>query len=587
MTIPSATLTIQDGSLGIAPASSDNVAVVVGVCSKGTPATVYGGFRDITQLVAACGYGPAVEAAALLILAGALVYVVAVTPTYDGAASTVTFTGSGAGRVSTPSFAPREQITAVCTAAGALGTAAFTFALGTGAASAPVTSAAGWSSTGYYVIGTMTKLVWTAGDGFDVGDTFTVSTVGVVTQSVNAGAATGVLNTQTSQPFDDYTIRVEVRATGSPGTGTFKYTLDYFLDEGGNDLSTWSPDIIIPSGFKYAIPYTGVFLTFSNASFTDGDLHDATTIASGVSTTNVTAGFTALYAQVALVYKFVHVVSISTSAAGAATLAGVVDTNTTTASTAFRYIRAIIDVPTVGTRILSGGAPIADTADTDAVVAAAFAALDEARVVWGAGDFLCISALNGRLCRRPASWQAAMRAAKAPISQNLHRVKSGALQNVRKLYRDEGSTEALDAGRFLTLRSHIGKPGYYITRGRTGANSTSDFSRLANAFVMDKACTIARAKGVDLIGETVTVNDDGTITEAAASAIESDINNALRQGLVDTGHASRSYVVVSRTANVLSTSTLPITVRVTPLGSTDFLEFTMGFTSPSAAAAAA
>jgi hypothetical protein len=433
------------------------------------------------------------------------------------------------------------------------------------AASAPVTSAAGWSSTGYVVPGTMTNLVFTEGTGFDVGDTFTISTLGVITQTANgAGGHTGTISAQTSQPIDDYTLRVEVRSTGSPGTGTFRYTLDYFVDEGGNDLSTWSPDIIIPSGFKYALPNTGIFLTFSNASYTLGDTFDATTIASGVSTSNVTAAYSALFAQAALSYKFVHVVAMSASAAGAATLAGVVDTNMTTASTAFRYIRSIIDVPTVGTRILSGGAPIADTADTDSTVASAFAALDQPRVIWGAGDFLCISGLNGRLCRRPASWQAAMRAAAAPISQNLHRVRSGALKNVRKLYRDEASTEALDAARFLTLRTHIGKPGYYITRGRTGANNTSDFSRLANAFVMDRACQIARAKGVDLIGEDVPVNANGNIREDAAVAIESEITQALNEGLVDPGYAVACIVTVSRTQNVLSTATLPIGVRVRP-----------------------
>lgn len=586
MPIPSATLSIQDGSLGISPPSSGNVAVVTGVCSKGTPNTVYGGFRDITTMVNQLGYGPAVEAAALIIAAGGLVYVVPVTPSYDGAASTVTFIGSGAGRVSTPSFAPGQQITVVCTTAGTLGTAAFTYAHGTGVASAPVTSAAGWSSTGWYVPGCLTNLVFTAGDGFDVGDTFTISTLGVITQTANgAGGHTGSIASQTSQPFDDYTIRVEILSTGAPGTGTFKFTTDYFVDESGNDLSTWSAPIVIPSGFKFAVPNTGIFLTFSNASYTDGDTFDATTIASGVSTANVTAAANALFAQVALVYKFLHVVAMSASAAGAATLAGVVDTAMSVAAAAFRYIRAIIDVPTVGSRILSGGAPIADTADTDSVLAAAFVALDEPRVVWGAGDFLCISAVNGRLCRRPASWQAAMRAAAAPISQNLHRVRSGALRNVRKLYRDEAATEALDAARFLTLRSHIGKPGYYITRGRTGANNTSDFSRLANAFVMDAACAIARAKGVDLIGEDLPVNANGTIQEAAALAIEADIAQALTEQLIDRGHAVAVTVTVSRTQNILSTALLPISIRVRPRAGIDYVEETLGFLVPIAAAA--
>ena len=156
---------------------------------------------------------------------------------------------------------------------------------------------------------------------------------------------------------------------------------------------------------------------------------------------------------------------------------------------------------------------------------------------------------------------------------------------MRSHNRDEAATEALDAGRFLTLRTHLGKAGFYITRGRTGAASTSDFSRIANRRVMDRACQIARAAGVELIGDTVAVNDNGTITEKAAQKIEAGINKQLTEALVDSGHASNSNVTVSRTANVLSTSTLPVTVRVTPLGSTDFIEYDIGFTSPSAAAA--
>lgn len=585
MPIPSATLTIQDGSLGISPPASGNVSVVVGVCTKGTPNTVYGAFRDITVLVATLGYGPAVEDAALQILNGGTVYVVAVDPQYDGALSAVTKVGTGAGTV-TVGLAPPDQITVVCVTAGNNGTAAFTYQIGSGPVSAPVVSVAG-ATWVWKIPGTLAKLTLTQNTGYDLTDAWTVSPVGVVTQTVNGGAGTGALTLTSSQPTDDYTAQVEILSTGLPGVGTFRYTLDSFTDDSGADLSTWSDSILIPAGFKYAIPGSGIFLTFTNSSFTDGDLHGFTSIASSVSTANITAAHTALYAQSSLDYGFVHTVAMSASAAGAATLAGVVDTAMTTAESAFRYIFGIIDVPTVGSRILSGGLPISDTADTDSVVNAAFAGIASLRVIWGAGDFLCTSAINGRLCRRPASWQAAAWAAKLPISLNLHRVKSGPLKSIRKLFRDEGVTQALDSGRFLTLRSHIGKPGYFITRGRTGAASTSDFARLANRRVMDRACQIARAKGVDEIGETVPCNDNGTIKDKSAALIETEINKALTEALVDTGHASAAYVIVSRTANVVSTSTLPISVRVAALGSTDFVEFTLGFVSPSAAAAAA
>lgn len=586
MALPSATLSIQDGSLGISPDASGNRSVVMGVCSKGTPATVYGAFRDVSTLVATCGYGPAVEAAALQLLRGGTVYVVPTTNTNDGAASSVTKVGTGTGTVSSISFAPLEQILVTCTTTGDLGTAAFTFKIGSGTTSAPVTSEAGWSS-GYAPVGApLTKLSFIKGAGatyFEAGDVFTVSTTVAEATNVSVvrtGSSTGHIQ-QASEPVDDLTVKLQIRATGAAGTGTFRYTLDAFTDEAGNDLSTYSADILIPSGQKYQLPNTGVVVNFDANSFTVNDTHAVNISATGTNTTHVGSAFSALYALPSLSYGFVHVAHMPSSAANAATLAAYVAGQMTTAETAFRYVRGIIDVPTSGTRIASATA----SAQSDSTVASAFASTSSTRVIHGAGDFLAVSAVNGRLRRCPASWQAAMEMAGRPIHENLHRVRSGPLKAVRRLYRDEGATEALDSARFLTLRTHIGKSGVYITRGRTSADSTSDYSRISNGRVMDRACEVVRAKAVDLIGETVPVNDNGTIKEKTAAAIEAEINNALINALVAEGHASSSSVTVNRSWNVLSTSKVKIAVRVTPLGSADEIEVEIGFTNPNQATA--
>jgi hypothetical protein len=39
-------------------------------------------------------------------------------------------------------------------------------------------------------------------------------------------------------------------------------------------------------------------------------------------------------------------------------------------------------------------------------------------------------------------------------------------------------------------------------------------------------------------------------------------------------------VVVNRSANILSTSTLPVTVRITPLGYMKYISTNIGFTNP-------
>lgn len=592
MAIPNTSVTILDGQIGIVTPAAGNATVTFGMSSKAIPNTLYGGYQgNLTQLVTDLGYGPGVEALALKVAAGGGPhYFMEPTPSYDGALSAVTTVAAGAGTM-TVNMAPASTITIVCTTTGALATAAFTYKIGTGATSAPVISAAAYTSTGWLIPGTQTTLIFTAGNGFDATDTWTITNIGVITHTVTSGSATGALSSQTSQPFDDYTFRIQCTGTGSPATGTFKWTSDNFYADDGSDLSNWSSSIVIPgSPYKYAIPNTGVYLIFVNSSYTSGDYFTFTSIASGVTTSNVTAAFTALY-LLNTSYGGGHVAAMPTSAANAATLATTVDTNMTTAQTAQSYIWWFSDCPSVGSRILSGGFPIADTADTDAVIATAFVNATYKRVATGAGDFLCTSPINGRLTRRPASWAAAARAGAVPISHNLHFVGDGPLPSVVKLYRNENTVQALDAARLTTLRTVPGKGGYFITRGRTLADSTSDFSNFMHRRVMDASCRVVVAAAADLIGATVPLNSNGTIDEGAAQRIEAGINSKLVAAIIDAGYASRSasgqYVTVNRTHNIAADSTIQITVKIIPLGTLDNIDVTIGYAIETASSAAA
>lgn len=586
MTIPNVAVTILDGQIGIVTPSVGNSTVTFGASSKAIPNTLYGGYQgNLTQLVTDLGYGPGVEALALKVASGGGPhYFMSPTPSYDGALSAVTAVKAGAGAL-TVAMAPASTITVVIVTAGAIGTFTATFAIGSGAASAPVQSVAGWSSTGYLVPGTQTTLVFANNAGvFNSGDTHTISNIGVITAVVGVGA--GTVASQTSQPFDDYTFRVQILSTGSPATGTFRWASDNFYADDGSDLSNWSSTIVIPgTPFKYAVPNTGVYLIFSNASFTAGDYFTFTSIATGFTTSNVTAAFTALF-LLGTGYGGGHVAAMPTSSANGATLATTVDGNMVTALAAKKFIWWMTDTPTVGSRVLSGGLPIADTADTDSVVAAAFVNTTYVRTCAGAGDFLCSSPINGRLCRRPASWQASARAGAVGISHNLHRVKDGPLPFMVKLYRNEETVQALDAARLNTLRTITGKGGFFITRGRTLADATSDFSNFMHRRVMDEACRVIVAAAANLIGDTVVLNDNGTIDEGAAQQIEGGLNATLTAAIVDSGDASGASVTVSRTHNIAADSAIPISVKIIPLGTLDEIDITIGYSIQTAATSA-
>lgn len=95
MGIPDVKQTINDGALGIVPGETDQLALIVGVCSAGT-ANVIQSFNDKAALVAALGSGPLVDAAAIsLDTAGGPVLVARIASTTAGAESAVTHGGTG------------------------------------------------------------------------------------------------------------------------------------------------------------------------------------------------------------------------------------------------------------------------------------------------------------------------------------------------------------------------------------------------------------------------------------------------------------------------------------------------------------
>lgn len=584
MTLPDVTFTIEDHALGLTEASAAGACVFAGVTPGGTANTLYG-WRDATQMAAYHGKCPAVEAAAYALSQGAsTVYILPIAQSSAGAASVVTQTGSGAGTVAV-GFAPASQITAYCSTGGAHGTAKFQFKLGSGAYSTPVTSVAG-GTWAYRVPGTFTTLTFTEGTGYDAGDTWTISTIGVITQTVGAaGGYTGDITSQASSPFDHYTPRVEITTAGALATAKFHYSLDYHTETtisgATEEKGTWSATILTPAGGKVALTGTGIYLTLAS-TFVADDVYDFKVVPPTFTTTEEAAALAALK-LVQSDFGFVHVVGFPASASAGATLFASVDTKMGEFEAASRYVWALIDCPTSGSVVNNAGS-LSTSSESDSTVAAAFAACDDVRVAVGGGDCFLVSPLTGLSLRRPASWMAAARAAKVKISEDLGWVGRGTVSGVTSLCRDEAVTPALDEAHFITLRSLYGRNGYFITNSKIFTDATSDYSSIPRRRVMDEACRLARQVAVDYINSDVRVDaTTGYIDERDAQKIEAKIRSVLDAGLVATGNASSVACTVSRTTNILSTESEPITIRVTPKAYMREIAVSIGFINPALA----
>lgn len=363
-------------------------------------------------------------------------------------------------------------------------------------------------------------------------------------------------------PLDAYQLIVQVTRDGAnlaAATGAFKYSLD------GGDV--FSPEIAIPTAGTYAVPDSGVTLTFTDGvgtSFAAGDRYVATATAPGFTSGDLATALNVLLAD-PREWGFVHVVGAPSTAAGAATLAAAVDSFMAQAEANYRYAFAVLEAPD----------------DTDANLIAAFANFATPRVVVAAGYEELVSQITGRVSKRSSAWPVAARVSKVPISEDLGRVATGSLPGVASLYRDEQATPGLDAQRFTTLRTIIGLQGFYVTNGKTMASTISDYQLLQFKRVMNRACKVARTGMLRFLNDSVRVDPaTGRINELDARAIESYVGGQLKAALVSPRHASDASIAVKRDQNIISTSQLPVRIRVTPLGYAKDIEIDIGFRNP-------
>lgn len=397
----------------------------------------------------------------------------------------------------------------------------------------------------------------------------TGSVAGAVGAAAKTGTGTATL-ALSGAAFDAYDVVLDIvkgGATLAAGAATFRYSLD-----GGK---TWSAELAVPTSGIYVIPDSNVTATWtyvSGTAFVAGDKWTATATAPGYSTTDLANAFTALLADPRS-WFLAHVVGPPADLPGARGVFAALATHMATAATAHRYAFALMEAPSAtDAALLANTTGFGDLADVRVAVAGRFANL--------------ISPISGRAYRRSAAWEVAARASEVQPSQDLGAVEDGPLAGVLELVGDERATPGLDDGRFSTLRTHVGRQGFYVTRGRILAPAGSDYALIANRRVMDVACAAARDRALRFLNAKVPVNADGTIQEKSAKAIEAWIEQGVREATTQRGDATEVTVEVDRTVNILSTGTLKVKVRVTPYGYASAIELELGFTSPAIAAAA-
>jgi len=206
------------------------------------------------------------------------------------------------------------------------------------------------------------------------------------------------------------------------------------------------------------------------------------------------------------------------------------------------------------------------------------------RIAVFAGTADIFSSADGQYNIRNGAWIMSGREALVPISEDLGKVARGPLpfiltpdlaHNKYGIYHDEDAKPSLDVARFCTLRRFKGLPGFYITNGRTFATPGSDFTYIQYRRVIDRAATLLGIVAKQYINTEVRVNADGTIYEIDARSIEDRVSSFLYSQLKD--NLTALSIKVDRTINILSSQNLKITCSIRPFGYAKFISLVIGF----------
>jgi hypothetical protein len=190
--------------------------------------------------------------------------------------------------------------------------------------------------------------------------------------------------------------------------------------------------------------------------------------------------------------------------------------------------------------------------------------------------------IRGREKRHGATVYAA-RKASVPLHVSAGWVEVGSLPGVHFLYHDESLTPGPDALRFITLRTLNNKRGYFVTNDRLMAPAGSDFTYAENRAVLDEAGRLANGVLANYINAPIYVDAKGLVDEAQAISIQKRVEKAIDAGLVaNIGGPSISSrtVTVVRDNNILSTRTLQVLLRVTPVATSQFVNLNLALENP-------
>jgi len=383
----------------------------------------------------------------------------------------------------------------------------------------------------------------------------TTGSVAGEVESVTSTCTSGSIGV-TGTPYEAYEGSVTISKAGALGVAEFTFSLDG---------STQSP--AIKTAATYAMPSTGLTLSFSSSNYYIGDTATFTTSAPCMSAVDVSEMLTE-YRKLSRTPTLILVAQDNLTAS--ADVFEQVDAQLTLFDNSDIFTQAV--VPTGG-----------KDGDTGSVLTE-FSSIDASE-----GNVIALVAERDRIAAPspimgqarpsvPFAYKVAARAhrniTRGHLSTMIAEVNAGPLTAVSDPTYDEFvDGEVYKSARIIAPRTFTGRSGTYTNLDTLKSTLGSDYRYWPWGVVINRAAQVVSFGLQRYVNTDVEVNTagTGTISEADAALIEADINAQLDAALKKTlnGRGTRGLVSgvqfsVDRTNNVLSTSNMLTTTLVVP-----------------------
>lgn len=407
-------------------------------------------------------------------------------------------------------------------------------------------------------------------------------------QATVPGGGTSTLTTTldgTNGAWDTYEVKLVVVTGGTIGTTGIivKVSLDAGRNFGTPITLGTANTLYLGNGSltNRVVGGTGVQIAFGAGSLVAGDYYQFATVGPQWNSAGVVSALAAFQASQYGVQGVgsIHIVGDAMHGGSTATDLTTIGNQIQAGVAIYEFQRAIMELRDALVPTTYGGSGETE-ATWIAALQTAVSGVSQPRICADGGNYNMPSAYQNPAggqpsYRRNLAWAQAVRRTQVPLQRRAGRVKDGPYANIVVnpatdpsdgfIYHDERINPGLNASRIASAMTWPKKgAGFFQCQEPLLSVNGSQFTELVIGNVLDAACDIGYAAGVEEISDDLTVQDNGTLDPIVLNQFQGDIQNALNQGLIQTPLVSDVSAIVSPTQNVLATGVIPVTITVTP-----------------------